>query len=292
MLVAAAVCPHPPLIVPELAGAAAPELDALRTACAAAIRSLVWAEPDLLVVVGGASESAAYPADASGTLRPWGVDVRVGPGEPVLPLSLTIGRWLLDNAALSSGSVAPGSAPTPFGGPDLSEPVRPKPGRPARGGFGRELGADGFEAVAFDADPAECAALGRRIAMSADRVAMLAMGDGSARLTEKSPGYLHPLALPYNEMLVDAIASAATDRLADLDPAQAAHLWVAGRAAFQVMAAAAMAGRDSARICGPGRESEGVGGTGTGAPERLSGELLYDEAPYGVGYVVAQWGVQ
>src|SRR4051794_14708729 len=102
MLVAAGVCPHPPLIVPELAGSAAPELDDLRAACAAAIGVLVAAEPDLLIVVGGADDAAGYPADASGTLRPWGVDVRTGSGTPVLPLSLTISRWLLDQSGAAA----------------------------------------------------------------------------------------------------------------------------------------------------------------------------------------------
>ncbi|ETK35863.1 hypothetical protein [Microbispora sp. ATCC PTA-5024] len=229
MLVAAAVCPHPPLIVPEVAGAAAPELDGLRSACAAAVRSLAEADPDVLVVVGGADRSASYSGDAAGTLKPWGPDVRVGAGDPVLPLSLTIGRLLAEPAF-------------PAGLPELR-----------------------FEAIAADASPAACAELGRRVAGSAARVAMLVMGDGSARLTEKSPGYVHPHAAPYDAMLAAALGEAAADRLAALDPAEAAELWVAGRAAFQVLAAAAH-----------------------DAPP-VAGELLFHDAPYGVGYAVARW---
>ncbi|WP_433217915.1 hypothetical protein [Microtetraspora malaysiensis] len=159
-----------------------------------------------------------------------------GPGRPRPPLSLTVGRWLLDRADL------------------------PGPGPAVR-----------FEAVAIDAPPDECAALGAKIARAGDRVAVLAMGDGSARLTEKSPGYLHPAAAPYDEMLADALGNARVDRLAVLDPAEAADLWVAGRAVFQALAAAAGA-RD---------ESIAAGG--------LRGELLYQDAPYGVGYLVARW---
>ncbi|GLW97949.1 class III extradiol dioxygenase subunit B-like domain-containing protein [Microtetraspora sp. NBRC 16547] len=231
MLVAAAVCPHPPLIVPEFAGSAASELDPLRTACASAVRSLVRSEPDQIVVLGGAAESASFPGDAAGTLRPWGLDVHVGPGEPVLPLSLTIGRWLLDRGAL----------------PELVTTVR-------------------FEAIAFDASSEECEALGRRISHAGGRVAVLAMGDGSARLTEKSPGYLHPAAARYDAMLADALGNARTSRLAALDRVEAEELWAAGRAVFQVLAAAAE------------REEGG-----------LRGELLYQDAPYGVGYFVARW---
>ncbi|MEW9531523.1 hypothetical protein [Microbispora sp. NPDC049125] len=251
MLVAAAVCPHPPLIVPEVAGTAAPELDDLRTACVRAIRLLAASGAGVLVVVGGAEKTARYTGDAAGTMRPWGPDVRVGHGDPCLPLSLTVGRWLLELAGVA-GEPAGGAAP------------------------GTELR---FHAVAADASPAECAAIGREIARSADRVAVLAMGDGSARLTESSPGYLHPLAVPYDRMLADAIGSAAVDRLAAMDPAEAAELWVAGRAAFQVLAAAA--GDRPRRAAAPGPV----------AVRRFS-EVLYDDAPYGVGYHVARWAFE
>lgn len=231
MLVAAAVCPHPPLLVPEVAGAAAPELDDLRTACVTAVRSLLAAGPDVLVVAGGADSGASFPAGAAGSLRPWGPDVRVGDGEPVLPLSLTIGRWLLERAG------EPG-------------PARPLPR---------------FEAIAFDAPPDECAESGRRLAESGRRVALLVMADGSARRTEKSPGYIHPDAVPYDEALAAALASGDTGRLLALDPARARELWAAGRAALQVLAGAAAGG----------------------PPPRA--ELLHEEAPYGVGYFVARW---
>ncbi|WP_182874775.1 class III extradiol dioxygenase subunit B-like domain-containing protein [Microbispora sp. H10670] len=233
MLVAAAVCPHPPLLVPQVAGGAAAELDRLRAACAEAVRSLVEAGPDVLVVTGGDGSPASFPGDAAGSLRPWGPDVRVGPagGEPVLPLSLTIGRWLLENAA---------------GAPEGRLPLR-------------------FEAVAADAPTAECAALGRRLADSAGRVALLVMGDGSARRVEKSPGYVHPDAVPYDDLLAAALGAGDSGALLALDPARAAELWVAGRAAFQVLAGAAH-----------------------GAPPPAA-ELLREDAPYGVGYFVARW---
>ncbi|WP_169944181.1 class III extradiol dioxygenase subunit B-like domain-containing protein [Microbispora sp. H11081] len=227
MLVAAAVCPHPPLLVPQVAGAAAPELDALRAACATAVGSLLAARPDVLAVAGGADAAGSFPGDAAGTLRPWGPDVRVGRGDPVLPLSLTIGRWLLEC-------------------------------RPA-------LPVLRFEAVGFDAPPDECAALGGRLAKSAPRVALLVMGDGSARRTEKAPGYVHPDAVPYDAMLAGALASGDVERLLALDPDQASELWAAGRAAFQVL-----------------------GGAAEGAPPPAA-ELLYDDAPYDVGYFVARW---
>jgi hypothetical protein len=91
VLAAAAVCPQTPLIVAEL-----PDL---RSACQDAIAGLLAARPDTLIVVGGAESTAAYDGEAAGTLRPWGPDVTTGRGEPVLPLSLTVGRCLLGERA-------------------------------------------------------------------------------------------------------------------------------------------------------------------------------------------------
>jgi aromatic ring-opening dioxygenase LigB subunit len=94
-LVAAAVCPHPPLLVPEIAAGAAAELDPLRAACSAAAGSLASAAVDTLVVVGGDKETVRRSAPYGGTFLPWGVDLRVGaPTADPLPLSLLMGAWL------------------------------------------------------------------------------------------------------------------------------------------------------------------------------------------------------
>ncbi len=227
------MCPHPPLIVPELAGAAAAELDGLREACVAAITSLLASRPDVLVVVGGAPAAGSYDADAGGSLAAWGVDVRVGEGDPVLPLSLTIGRRLLDMA----GGAAPSA----------------------------------YAAVASDAPAATCEQTGRELAGRGRRVALLVMADGCATLTVKSPGYLQPDAEAHNRALARALGAADVAALAALDPDEAERLWIGGRAAFQVLAGAARPGP---------RDEDG---------DRFVAELLYDDAPYGVGYFVARW---
>jgi hypothetical protein len=109
VLISAAVCPHPPLLVPEMACGAAPELDDLRAACAEAVRRL--AAGDLVVVVGSGPQTRDFGREAAGTLRPYGADVTVGPGEPVLPLSLTIGRWLLGERQAVYRGVAENAPP-------------------------------------------------------------------------------------------------------------------------------------------------------------------------------------
>src|SRR3954451_1593906 len=122
-----------------------------------------------------------------------------------------------------------------------------------------------FVAVADDLEPDECAELGAELAASAPRVALVVMGDGSARLSEKGPGYLDERAGGYDEAVAQALRSGATTALLDLDPALARELLVAGRAPWQVLAGAVAA---------------------AGAP--LVGNAWH-EMPYGVGYHVVAW---
>ncbi|GLL06562.1 class III extradiol dioxygenase subunit B-like domain-containing protein [Dactylosporangium matsuzakiense] len=220
-LVAAAVCPHPPLLVPELAAGAAPELDDLRAACRAAVAHLANASVDSLIVLGSDTTTVRREPPFGGTLSPWGVDLPIGdPSGDQLPLSLLIGAWLLP-------------------------------------------GAGNFQTVAADADPAECAQLGRKLAGEAERVGLLVVGDGSACRTEKAPGFFDERAEPFDAAVSAALAAADADALAALDPGLAAELLAAGRAPWQVLAGA--------------------------ADRPMRGEVLYDSAPYGVAYFVATW---
>ncbi|WKX72966.1 class III extradiol dioxygenase subunit B-like domain-containing protein [Streptomyces sp. XD-27] len=234
MLVAAAVCPCPPLLVPEVAAGAAPELAALRDACADAIGVLAAARPDRLAVLGPAPGPGSYPQGARGSFRGFGVDAEVwlGRGEaataaPQLPPSLAVAAWLLERADWAAAPVT---------------------------GLG----------VGEVSTGAECAAAGRELAASADRVALLVMGDGSACRTLKAPGYLDERAADFDAGVARALGAADTAALAALDRESARELLVAGRAPWQVLAGA----------------GEGAGLTGT---------LLYEDAPYGVGYMVATW---
>ncbi|MGA5316243.1 class III extradiol dioxygenase subunit B-like domain-containing protein [Streptomyces pseudogriseolus] len=237
MLVAAAACPCPPLLVPEVAAGAAPELDAARAACTDALGVLAAARPDLLVVVGPDAGTYDYPAGTPGSFRRFGVDLDVrlgdgGDGEGVagreLPYGLAVGAWLLGRT---------GWAGAPVEGRGVEESLAP------------------------DA----CLAEGRRLAGRSDRVALLVMGDGSACRTLKAPGYLDERAAPFDAEIARALGTADTAALRALDAGLARELKVSGRAPWQVLAGAA----------------EGAAG--------LSGALLHEDAPYGVGYMVATW---
>lgn len=232
MLVAAAVCPCPPLLVPEVAAGAAPELDALRDACVAAVGVLAAARPDLWVVVGSGESGHVWEGGGTGTFRPYGVarTVRLGEGagsgSPPLAPSLAVAAWLLERMTVRAPLHA--------------------------------------AAVPADAPPDKAIGLGRGLAELADRMALLVMGDGSACRTVKAPGYLDDRAEPYDDAVAAALATADTAALAGLDADLSEELGAAGRAPWQVLAGAA----------------EGAD---------LVGELLYDQAPYGVGYFVSTW---
>lgn len=200
MLVGAAVCPQPPLLIPEMNGDSGPELERLRVACDEALRRL---PSGLVVVVGGAAVTRRYGMDAAGSMRPYGLDFVVGPtgdGPAVLPLSLTVGRWLLERNGLSAAA---------------------------------------FQGVAEDATLQDCLSLGHDLAASMERVVLLVMGDGSACRDEKAPGYLDDRAKPYDDAVGHALGRADVAALEALDPRLSAELQVAGRAAWQVLAGAA-----------------------------------------------------
>jgi aromatic ring-opening dioxygenase LigB subunit len=181
VLLAAAVCPHPPLLVPEVAAGAADETADLRAACRAAVATLA---PYETVVVGGSAQA------------------------------LDVGAWLLPGARA-------------------------------------EVVAD--DAVGYGAS-----------LVAGDGLALLVMGDASARRSQAAPGYYDPRAEAYDAAVATALRDADPEALLALDPALSRELLVAGLPAWRALAGAAR------------------GGSWRGA-------VTYDAAPYGVGYVVATW---
>ena len=146
---------------------------------------------------------------------------------PFLPLSLTIGKWLL------AGVVPP------------RPPVT-------------------WQGIASGTATADCLSLGEKLAALAPRVALLAMGDGPGRRARGVPGAMDPAADGYDRQVTAALAAADPGALAALDPGRDQELFVAGRAAWQVLAGAASAGAFTA-------------------------DLRYAAAPFEVSYYVATW---
>jgi hypothetical protein len=100
-----------------------------------------------------------------------------------------------------------------------------------------------------------------------DAPAYLVVGDGSARRTERAPGYVDPRAEPFDAAVAAALAAGDAAALRDLDPALGADLLAAGVPAWRAV----------------GRALDG---------RRYEADLLYAAAPYGVGYFVASWSAR
>lgn len=92
--------------------------------------------------------------------------------------------------------------------------------------------------VSVSAPTTECAALGRELALAPADVGLLVMADGSARRTLKAPGYLDERAAPFDAAVLARLEAADWAGLLALDVGLAAELLVAGRAPWQVAAAA------------------------------------------------------
>lgn len=252
-MLAAAVVPHPPLLVPAIAAGAAASVAPLLAACDAAAADLVAELPEAVVCVGSGTRTRRHPAGSWGTLAGFGVQVEAPThhrrGLPHLPLSLTIGRWLLDRVAWD-GPVA-------------------------------------LQEVAQDATGSECVALGRSLAGEyGPRSTWLVLGDASSCTEPGTAGPDDQQARAFDASVSAALAAGDVTALAHLDVRAAAQVGATGRAAWRVLAAAADTDRPNAAELG--RVTEPPHAT----PGARRAMLRYDDAPYGVRYLVASWWVR
>ena len=90
------------------------------------------------------------------------------------------------------------------------------------------------------------------------------IADGSACRSEKAPGHLHPDAIGFDDAIDRALHDGDVDALAALDPDRGEELWCGGVPGFHVLAEVAR-----------GR--------------RITADVSYADAPYGVAWWVARW---
>jgi hypothetical protein len=222
MILSAALCPSPPLLVRELSGAD-PAAAELREACSVAVAMLAASAPDVIEVVGAADRTETWPADVRLDISGYG-----GPPAPKVarpaPLAVGMGALLLDEVG--------------YRGPRLLRSVGPD----------EPLSTYGEVAAEIDA--------------AATRVGLLVMADGTARRTLKAPGYLDERAAPFDAEIQRAVSTGDLAALQALDRTLARELMATGWPALQVLGAA-------------------FGG------RRVSTKILYADAPFGVGYLVA-----
>ncbi|KAA8962918.1 hypothetical protein [Mycobacterium sp.] len=198
MVGAVAIVPSAPVLVPELAGAAAAEVRDVRAAVIAAAAAL----PPRWIAVGVGPADAVIGPQSVGTFAGFGADVRVrlSPGDVADPAELPL-------CALFTGW--------------LRAQARP------------EAVAETRVHVA-DLDAATAMARGRRlraeVERAADPVGVLVVADGVTTLTPAAPGGHRPGDVAVQRALDDALATGDVTALAEL-PDQ-----VVGRAALRVLA--------------------------------------------------------
>lgn len=223
-VVGVAFCPAPPLLLPAVEGRPGAETTALRRACATALGALLAVRPDVVVVVG----AGTAPGE------------RFGPGD-----AGDLRGFGVDAEVPFSGGARPG-------------------GRRLR--LAHTLGAwlldeVGCGALRIGVGPVD---LGPLLASLRGSVAVLAMGDGSARRTVKAPGYLDPAAEPFDAAVAAALATGDAAALAALDPTEGERLLAAGVPTWRAV----------------GTVLDG---------RAFTARLHLAAAPFGVGYVVADW---
>lgn len=214
MLTAIAIVPSPPVLIPELTGAAAGEFARLRTAVDAAAAALPrrWLAVGVAAGVAGVAP-AVFGPETAGTFGGYGADVPValsGAADPRprgVPLCVLVTGWI-------RGRIAP----------DAVAEVRCWP-------------ADTPDAVAVAAG----AALRGELDADAEPVGVLVIADGLTTLTPGAPGGHDPASVVIQQSLDDALAAGDTGYLAAPPPA------AAGRAAYAVLSGLAGPGPQQAR---------------------------------------------
>lgn len=126
-----------------------------------------------------------------------------------------------------------------------------------------------LQEVSATASLPECLELGQFLDQQAGPEAVwLVVGDGTNRRGVRSPGFEDPRAAGFDAEVSKALTGADREALEALDPVLADELGCVGRAAWQVVA-----------------------GAGT-EPGAATATMRYEGAPFGVGYLVADWQFQ
>ena len=206
MIVAAALCPAAPLLVPALTGAE-PVAPDLRSACLAAAADLAEAGADAVAVLGAGSQTRRWDRGSGLDLAAFapGPGARRPAGRPGLPYPLGIGGWLLTEAGYRGDRL--------------------------------------LQSVSAQDSAGRCAQAGAALAAARPRLALLVMADGSARRSLKAPGYFDDRSERFDAAVESAIGSGALGWLLSADRRLAGELMATGFPALQALAAAMAGGR-------------------------------------------------
>ncbi len=197
--------PTPPLLVPELAGAAAAAAtQLLRDGCLQAVRVLAEQPCSWTAIAANVADTHLGP-DTAGSSRSFGAHVPVAFSPKgldrtgtELPLPALIAAWLRGHAARDATIQ--------------------------------------MDLYAYDTSPERCRELGRELA-DGPRQGLLVLGDGCTTLSAKAPGAFDERAAGLQSRIDQALANADTRTLGRLDAQLCADLGVSGRVPWQIAAA-------------------------------------------------------
>ncbi len=236
MIVAVGFLPAAPILISELAAGAAYELDSLRESCTRVLGD-VLTRPSEGVVMLAAGEFTGWLADdATGSMASFGVNVE---GQFVGSPSDATQRASVQDR-LAYGHVVGSWLLDRAGYRGVRRPMSV-----ATGGGSRAADLLGN--------------------LGAPQV-LIVIGDGSARLSVKAPGYFDAGAQSFDQDVTHALASGDPSMLVKLDGVRAAKQMSSGFDAWQAT--------------GRALQSQGT--------QRWQAQSDY-EAPYGVGYFTASW---
>jgi hypothetical protein len=227
---AVAFVPSAPLLVPSVGSGSGEQDDILRAATVEAVTSLASAAPEVIVVVA--------PVAAAGT---WDEQV----GYSFDGFGVPRDRSLMDHSSMG-GTALPWQLG--IGAWLLDES--------GWTGARRYLGIDRPRPTDL-----------HRQLIEEVEAGVVVVADGSARRSERAPGYFDARAEPFDVQIAAALAGGRPDELAAIDSDLAAELMCGGWPAWAWLAAMV--------------EGAAVSPVGTAT----------HVAPYGVGYFVAEWSV-
>lgn len=236
MIAAAALVPQAPLLLPGLTGRNDPVAD-LRRAVQEVVGDLVAADPDEVVLIGSGPTTTTLAVRTDLGLHRWGAGQGCGDDQ---------GCGVDQDRGVDQGSGAgraSGERPA-VGRIDEQAPLPFAVGSVLLDAAGYR-GDRRWQQVGWDDAGAHAAAVGTTLAAGLRRVALLVLGDSSARRTVKAPGALDDRAAPFDADLMAALTSDPM-RLVDVDAALAAELLVSGLPAWQALAGALHVAADGA----------------------------------------------
>ena len=258
-VVFAGIAPHPPIMVPEVGREAIAEvrssIDAMAELTERVIRS--GAETIILISPHAPLESQAFVAYDGPRLYGDFASFRA----PAAAVSAELDDELL--AEITRAAAAENLLTLRIRGRELDHGTAVPLYFLQRNGWSGRVVALGYSFLSNE----DHVRFGKCIRTAVDKlgrpVAFIASGDLSHRLKPEAPAGFNPQAHLFDEEVVDAIRSCATRRIVDLDPELRR---MAGECGYRSMLVAIGAGEGLDQSC----------------------ELFSYEAPFGVGYLVAQ----